>query len=214
MSHQNRVDQNLTFRSCMTDAVHAARKAGSVGTKLLKLARSCTDTEQFLARCQAEEDWILSDEAGQMKEVELPKCWTQAKSDIKQGWNAGVDPKDVTSYHKLREKKGQINKANREKKNGTNGRGEGGTLQSKAAKDVVGVTTMEEALEQGLVVDMKSNMLVPDELMPLVRLLDSMSQHGRARAIKQFTDAAEHMISDEQASHAKGMRDRMNRASS
>lgn len=207
MSHQNRVDQNLTFRSLMSDAVVATRKSGSVGTKMLKLARTCDDVEHFLAECQAQEDWVLSDEAGQMKETELPQCWTQSKSDIKQAWSLGVDPHKVTSYHKMRERKIEINKANKAKGNGASGRGEGGGAKAKA--DAVAVTTVEEALEAGTVVDVKSNMIVPDELIPLVRALNRMSQHGRARTIKKFTDEAEQMLVNEEATKAKSIRARM-----
>lgn len=207
MSHQSRNDKNLTFRSCMTDAVASQRKAGSVGTNLLKLARSCTDVEMFMARCQAEEDWVLSEVAGQMQELELPTCWTQAKSDIKAAWKLGIDPKDVTSYHKMREKKTEINKER--KGNGASGRGKGGTLQPKREDDGIPILSVEDALEQGSVVDAKTNMIVPDELLALVRLLNKFSEHGRARIIKKFTDEAEQMLTNEEASNAKSVRARM-----
>jgi len=212
MSHQNRVDKNLTFRSCMADAVIATRKAGSVGTKLLKLARDCTDVEMFLARCQAEEDWVLSEEAGQSQELEVPKCWSQAKSDIKRGWELGINPKDVTSYHKMRERKIEVSKSNKKDTNGASGRGRGGSAQAKKDKDVVPVTTVEEALDAGTVVDARTNVIVPDELMPLLRALNAMSQHGRARAIKRFTDEAEQILADEADNHARSIRQRIDAA--
>jgi hypothetical protein len=117
MSQKGR-SENLTYRGVLCNAVVAERKAAGAASDLFKLARRAADQDEWEAHCQVEEEWLLSDEAGQMKCVELPKCWTQARSDIRGAFRAGLDLKSIPSYHKLKVRKAEVNKAKREESSG------------------------------------------------------------------------------------------------
>ena len=196
---QKHTDQNLTFRRVMTDAVKAHRAVGGVSSKLFVLARKCQDADHFLAMCQVEEDWVLSDRAGQMQVTELPACWTQAKSDVKTSLKAGVDLNKVTSYHKMKEAKTEINKGKR-------GKGGGAPVQREA--EPAPVTTVEEALATGDVLDAKGVILLPPELMELVKYLDKLPELDRARAVKVCTKVAKDCWDTYCQNTAKGQRDK------
>ena len=198
---------NLTWRGVMCNAVVAERKAGAVASDLFKLAQKCESVDEFLAKTQMEEDWVLSEEAGQMKCHEIPRCWVQAKSDIKGAFKAGLDLTKIPSYYKMKIAKSQANKS---KDGGTEGGQDAngnGTQTATATAEVRaadhGTTgqereakpqqTVAEALAAGTVVDAKSTELVPADLRELVSLLAKIGKQSelrRAKLIKDWTKQA------------------------
>ena len=218
MSQKGR-QENLTYRGVITNAVVAERKAAGAASDLFKLARKAADQDEWEARCQVEEEWLMSDEAGQMKCIDLPTCWTQARSDIRGAFKAGLDLKSIPSYHKLKIRKAEANKAKREAKQAdavevvAEAVNDGDVIildvqpaaatarpRSTAQRDarpprVDGVTTVEEALEAGTVLDAKSNVILPEYMRHLVTLLNKLPEHGRARLVKQWTKEAQRAVS-------------------
>jgi hypothetical protein len=182
---------NLTFRGVMSAAVVAERKAASVASDLFRLARRCENPDQFEAKCQMEEEWVISEEAGQMRCIEIPRCWVQAKSDIRGAWKAGLDLTNFPSYYKMKAAKVEANK--QAKSNSAEGEAHAernpkhGAEKSRDAKPD---SSLAEALANGDVVDAKSTELVPAQLRELVGLLSNLSNKSELRAaqrIKEFT---------------------------
>ena len=198
MSNQSKIDARLTFRSCMTQAVKAQRASGAVGTQLFKLARKCENVDDFLFQCKEQEEWVVSPEAGQMREESVPACWTQAKSDIKQAWSRGITPKTNKSYYGMRQAKLTAAKAERQQT-----QQQRQPLSVGPSHDPVVVTTVEEALAEGTVVDAKTNVLLPDELREMVRYLDRLPELARAKAVKQFTKEAKRLADIESQNKSK-----------
>ena len=199
---QHNSDQRLTYRKAMVDAVNATRKARGVGSKLLVLARKCEDADQFLQLCKVEEAWVLSERAGQMQVDELPQCWTQAKSDIKRSMEKGINLNDVTSYHKMKATKVERNKEARHKT----------APAVQPERDAVPVTTVEEALESGDVVDAKAHrpdiIPLPLELVEMVKYLDKLPELDRQRAVKAVTKVAKTHWDQHCQNRNKGKRDK------
>jgi hypothetical protein len=83
-----------------TTQIEAIRKAQQVPEKtkirvyMLDVFKSQNgDLDVFLSWAESEETYIKSDGAGEMKVDSLPRCWVQAKSDIKNGVNKhGLNP--------------------------------------------------------------------------------------------------------------------------
>ena len=87
----------------------ADRQTGAVSDKLLTLARPMQDSknigveyvegvefaDKFISACTDAETYIKSKEAGKKQVEKLPRCWTQAKSNIKASINLGID---LTKY--------------------------------------------------------------------------------------------------------------------
>jgi hypothetical protein len=212
MSQKGRKD-NLTYRGVMNNAVIAMRKAGGVASDLFHLARRAESQDAWEAQCQIEEEWVLSEDAGQMKCIELPKCWTQARSDIRGAYRAGLDLTKIPSYYKMKLAKAEKNKKDKQPDNVVEivateqpddgvivldvqpAEDEPRARRPRGEKDARGprsdsVTTVEEALEAGDVIDAKTNVICPAELLPLVALLNKMDELTRSRMIKRFTKEA------------------------
>lgn len=187
---------DLTFRGVMTNAVVAERKGQAVASDLFRLARRCESPDQFEAKCQMEEEWVLSEEAGQMHCITLPQCWTQAKSDIRGAWKAGLDLTDFPSYHKMKAAKVEANKKAKTSDNPEGTKEEAANAERNPKhevgkeRDAKADNSLAEALARGDVVDAKSTELVPAQLRELVGLLANLSNKSELRAaqrIKEFT---------------------------
>lgn len=163
MSQQTK---KITIRSVLTAAINAERAIGGVGTNLLKLAKSYDTFADFEKACKVQELWAKSEVAGQMQVIDLPDCWIQAKSDIKARWKQGGSEaiKASKSYHQLRDDKIKANKVVREAIYST--------LPDKTEREV---DTLQAALDDGSVIDAKTNQLVPDELKEFVECWLAMS---------------------------------------
>lgn len=62
--------------------------------------------ESFITACKMEEDWLRSKEAGDDQRTEgLPRCWTQAKSNIKAAMCFGIDLSKFETESALRKEK-------------------------------------------------------------------------------------------------------------
>jgi hypothetical protein len=164
----------------MKDAVIAQQKTGAIGTKLHKLAKACWDVDEFLAKCAAEEEWVVSAKAGQSRMETVPTCWTQAKSDIKQAWGHNITPNSKPSYHAIRDAKIQANKA---------AKGQSGTAPTGATPQAK-PSEPAKAKEEGKV---HTVIPLPPELKDLVMYLNRLDEIGRARAIKRYTKDAKRL---------------------
>ena len=206
MSTKGRRD-NLTYLGVMHNAVVAMRKAGGVSSDLFHLAKKADSQDAWEAQCDTAEEWVLSDEAGEMKCHELPGCWSQARSDVRGGFRAGLDFSKIPSYHKMKIAKAEANGAKREAKQQQQAPAEDvvevvvvdnageakPTLRHvKTGQDPRGprVDTLEAALADGSVIDAKTNLICPPELAPLVAALSKLDEMTRSRMIKRFTKEA------------------------
>lgn len=173
-------ENNLTFRSVMCDAVIAERKAGGVSTDLFKLARRCKDSDEFIAKCDMEEEWVLSSEAGPNQVTDIPRCWVQSKSDIKGAMKAGVDLTTVTSYHKMKEKKVEVRKQAKEEKEGLKVHSvEGGKPGAKPDPEA-------KTGPQGVEAKVHTVVPLPPELIGLVKILDKLPELPRKKLLTQL----------------------------
>jgi len=207
MSTKGRRD-NLTYLGVMHNAVVAMRKAGGVSSDLFHLAKKADSQDAWEAQCDTAEEWVLSDEAGEMKCHELPGCWSQARSDVRGGFRAGLDFSKIPSYHKMKIAKAEANGAKREAKQQQQAPAEdavevvvvvddAGEAKPKLrhvsdGRDARGprVDTLQAALADGSVIDAKTNLICPPELAPLVAALSKLDEMSRNRMIKRFTKEA------------------------
>jgi hypothetical protein len=124
-----------TLRSLILDSVTAQKaidkKEGTVSDKLLKLAKPYQDSttignyseesaDKFISDCKDQESFIRSKEARGKQVDKLPRCWTQAKSNIKAALIHGIDLSKYESESALRK---AVTKA-RSARKGTNPVGE------------------------------------------------------------------------------------------
>ena len=176
-------EHNITFRSVICDFIAADRKRAGAATNLFKLARKLqadapdTALEAFNAKCQIEEEWVLSAEAGPMQVVELPRSWIQAKSDIRASFNARLDLTSIQSYHSMKAKKVEVRAAK-------------AATTTKMEREPIILESVESALESGKVVDAKSNMIVPHDMLEFVHICAKLSELTRSRVIKAATKSA------------------------
>ena len=203
MSTKGRRD-NITYTKVMENAVIAERKAGGVSSDLFWLAKRADNQDEWEAKCDEAEAWVMSDSAGQIKSHELPACWSQARSDVRGGFRAGLDFSKIPSYHKMKQHKGEANKAKREAKAtpaedvvevvvvDSAGEAKPTLRHVKTGQDPRGprVDTLEAALADGSVIDAKTNLICPPELAPLVAALSKLDEMTRSRMIKRFTKEA------------------------
>ena len=83
----------------------AATVQESANTKdVITAAREPEFSAKFIDMCKMEEKFIKSKEAGDAKRDTLPRCWTQAKSNIKAALEFGIDlnHQDFRSEHAVR----------------------------------------------------------------------------------------------------------------
>lgn len=115
-----------TFQDVIKDAVklerHIEKKGGSISNTLLQLARpwqakdtigkpSVENSGKFLTACKVAEDYIKSDSARSLKVEKLPRCWTQAKSNIKAAIEFGIDLGQYNTESALRKAVNEARKA-------------------------------------------------------------------------------------------------------
>lgn len=114
--------QGLTLRFVALEAAVAdvakdyAKESGiQVSQHLLTMAKTFQNADQFLAACKLEEEFLATDAGKAMvRDVyqkegikedftgNVPKSWTQAKSNIKRSWSAGINIKEYDTESKLR----------------------------------------------------------------------------------------------------------------
>ena len=111
--------QSQGMRDLIIDSVKAQRSAdkaaGSISNKLLVLAVAFQEAktigkvskddsagEGFVLACKGHEDFIRSSDAKRSQVDKLPRCWTQAKSNIKAAINLGLDLTKYSSESALR----------------------------------------------------------------------------------------------------------------
>lgn len=231
MSIQGRATQ-LTHRGVLGAFIVAERKQQGAASDLFKLAQRCQNMIEFTRLCEEAEDFYLSDDAGQMRVQELPRKYIQAKSDIRGAFKAGLDLTRIKSYSAMKRDKGDANKAARQEPTTPNAEtlvSDGGTdndvvivvadeSQQRQApgqrrysgprkeRDVQPELTMVEALERGLVLDAKTNVLMPEDMRPLVVALNKLPEMARARLIKRFTKEAHDALSQEGTVRVNGGR--------
>jgi len=216
---------HLTFRGVIGAFIVAERKQQGAASDLFKLAKSCADVTEFARKCEEAEDFYLSIEAGQMQCKELPRKYIQAKSDIRGGFRAGLDFRKIKSYHAMKNAKAAANASEQapathaadvppvqqgEDQPTVQGsvqevvilshdegkpRQQRGWSGPRKERDANPEITMAEALEQGLVLDAKTNVLMPEDMRPLVVALSKLDQISRARFIKQFTKEVHRALS-------------------
>jgi hypothetical protein len=125
-------DNKLTLRAvaveaAIADVMKESGKAYGVSTSehLLKLAQTFEHADTFLAACEVEENFLTSDAGKEMVQAAfkrehligaefkgtVPKTWSQAKSNIKQAWKAGIDPKSHETESALRKELNEKRKA-------------------------------------------------------------------------------------------------------
>lgn len=110
-----------TFRNliifCAQVGTTQAKQDGSISQRMMELARPhqskefIRDTDgtrddrasvKFLSLLKDEESFIKSAEAGNNRVETLPRCWTQAKSNIKAALEYGINLADYASESALR----------------------------------------------------------------------------------------------------------------
>lgn len=219
MSQKGRAT-NLTYRSVLVNMVIAERMQGGAASDLFKLAKQAEDQDSWEGQCRTEEDWLMSDAAGQMKCHELPKAWTQARSDIRGAFKAGLDLSKIPSYHKMKIRKAEANAAKQEAKAPETQVAVEVPVHAAEAvvakmrhvptgKDQRGprrdtVRSVEDALADGEVVDAKSNLICPPELVEYVHALNKLNEHARARCIKHAIKEARDANAQQRQSVKRG----------
>lgn len=100
----------------------------------------------FEAACKLAENYIKSDSAGRQKTSTLPRCWTQAKSNIKAALNFGIDLSAYNTESSLRK---EVNKARKAAKSVDN------------VEEAVKTVTKElNKLPEAQALDLLANMMV------------------------------------------------------
>lgn len=172
---------NLTFRSVMLEAVEVEKQAQGVASGLFLLAQQHGD--EWESEVKQAEAWIMSKDAGENRMPEVPRCWTQAASDIRGGIKRGLDPKEYPTYSKFKAAKVELGKSkNKEKDRASNDP----RNKDVREKDGSPVTTVEEALESGEVLDAKTTMVIPDDLKQTVEYLSKLPDDIRSKTVDQI----------------------------
>lgn len=171
---------------------------GNVAGHLFDFAKKTGNKDKFLDACALEETWVKSSDAGDARVTKLPKCWQQAKSDIKGAWERGCDPKNYPTYSKMKAAKVEAGKADKPKPAATPADGKPGRAKNDprndrppADDDAVPAVTRDEALESGEVVYANATQIIPDWLLKTAKFLDNIPDSPfRAKAIKNVEAAA------------------------
>lgn len=123
--------RSATMRKVMTHAARIQGKIdanmGQVSQELLDIARTFQHSKhirtgdaldgsrnkeasaEFENACAVEEKWVRSPEAGKLEQSTLPRCWTQAKSNIKAALQFGIDLSKFKSEAAMRAEKVRVN---------------------------------------------------------------------------------------------------------
>lgn len=193
-----------TLRDLMCEAVKVDRTidflTGKIAEHLHGFAKKAKDLDAFLKACEAEEEWIKTADAGDLRIERLPKCWSQAKSDIKGAWKRGIKPTDHPTYSKLKQAKVALGKADEPKAaepakpaDGKPGRAKNDPRNDKPTvdDDAVPPVTRDDALASGEVVYANATQIIPDYLLKTAKLLAAMPDTPfRAKAVKNVEAAA------------------------
>lgn len=194
-----------TLRDLMCEAVKVDRTidflTGKIAEHLHGFAKKAKDLDAFLNACTAEEEWIKTADAGELRIEKLPKCWSQAKSDIKGAWKRGINPNQHPTYSKLKAAKVALGKTDESKaaepakpaadKPGRASNDPRNGNSSAKDDDAVADVTRDEALASGEVVYANATQIIPDYLLKTAKLLAAMPDTPfRAKAIKNVEAAA------------------------
>ena len=163
-----------TFNDVIVEYVKTDRRLKGIASALLRLAQSCEDGNDFLAKCKAAEAYIMSDDARDYKVTEIPRAWNQAKSDIAAGMGLGLNPKEFKSYHEFREQKIERKKQSRAAND-----------VDRPEKDARGPTESIETVDPMNEVSM--------DLLPIVKFLSVLPEHTRKRWVKRATTEAKEL---------------------
>lgn len=100
------------------DGIKAADKVvkegkATISGKLLALAKQADNVQAFIAACDMAETEYKQASKGKHngRAATIPTCWTQAKSNIKAGWNLGIDPKEYDTESEFRKETNEKRKA-------------------------------------------------------------------------------------------------------
>ena len=110
MSQQGR-SAHLTYRGVLGAFIIAERKQAGAASDLFKLAQRCKSLGEFEDKCLEAETFYKGISSGQHQLIDgkLPAKYTQAKSDIRGAFKAGLDLRKIPSYHKMKLKKRDAN---------------------------------------------------------------------------------------------------------
>ena len=108
-----KTEVKLTMRAVIKEAVEvessieglreqAKELNGGVSQHLLQVAQGFKGAKSFVSACEVQEAWIKSEEAGKHKVDKLPRCWSQAKSNIKAAFNFKMDLGSYKTEHSMR----------------------------------------------------------------------------------------------------------------
>lgn len=101
-----------TASRILSDAQRVETMGNTVSQKLLELFKQGETVEAFNdVTEQAETDWKAK-RAKAKESVTLPRCWSQAKSDIRGAVKAGVNVLECDTVSEAKRKKVALNKAN------------------------------------------------------------------------------------------------------
>lgn len=170
----------------------------NVAGHLFDFAKKADNKDKFLDACALEETWVKSSDAGDARVTKLPKCWTQAKSDIKQAWERGCEPKSYPTYSKLKAAKVEVGKADKPKAApkpvaDKPGRAKNDPRNDRPAADddAVPPVTRDDALASGEVVYSDGTQIMPDYLLRTAKFLANIPDSPfRAKAIKNVEATA------------------------
>jgi hypothetical protein len=100
----------------------AKESAGSVSQHLLQVAQTFQNVKEFLAECKVQETYLKSD-AGKAEmrgvfqkhglgefDATIPRCWTQAKANIKAAWSRGLAPTKFSTESEMRKELNKVRK--------------------------------------------------------------------------------------------------------
>lgn len=100
------------FKAAMTD------EKETISGRLHNLAKYCDNVDDFLAYAKRAEDSIKATRKASNLSTKLPACWTQAKSNLKQGWIKGIQPKEFDTESAFR---AHLNKVRKDEGNSQGG---------------------------------------------------------------------------------------------
>lgn len=89
----------------------AKTKTASVGSQLLELAQQAANLDKFLDECAELE---TAHKNSKRKDKTIPRCWTQAKSNIKAAHKLGLDVSNYSSEGSMRKAVNEKRKALKE----------------------------------------------------------------------------------------------------
>lgn len=175
----------MTFRSVMKGYVEHVRNGVNLNDSLFQLAKACSNVDQFLKLCRAEEEWVTSPEANQTRMDRIPDAWVQAKSNIKRAWERGLKPTDYPSLSKYRKAKAEVQIQT-------------GTITTDGLVPSAGSVIVA--------VTQQSEVPVPADLTEIAELIAPLPELSRARCIKVMLATAQTFRKDHDRGSAEAQR--------